>query len=243
MKKTIFNSGTPVKGIIAGVFVLSSFMALAQEPATCRKSLWGGFGYFALSGEQINIGELNTSLAANGYGQFNSNVVSLGGGGGFMTHKVFIGGGGAWLLGSANKNGGNSAGLRGGYGQFNVGYVVWSGKRSLLYPCLGIGGGGYDITVTKANVTSDFNQQLNAPAGMTTVQSGGLILSGQLSYQFFFNKEALQGFCLGIKAGYKFSPASWKTSINDTELSNAPNINMNGLFVTIYLGGGSLLNN
>lgn len=225
---------------VAGLLGISSW-AMAQDTQNPKAGpLSGGFGYCAVSGEQIHVSDLNRSLAVNGYGKFPSEVLSVGGGGGFMVRNFFIGGGGAWLMGSDRSVNGNTSSLRGGYGMFHLGYAVYAGKRQVLYPCLGLGGGGFDLGITRNNFSSDFNEQVGAPVGMTTIRSGGVLLSGQLIWQYFFSSASMQGFFVGLKVGYKYAPVAWHSSINETTLNNAPDLNMSGAFVTLFIGGGAL---
>lgn len=243
MEKKLVNIQNCFKAVIMFALILITAPVGAQEENATSKKLWGGFGYFAFSEEQINIDNLNASLSANDYNQLNTLTSSYGGGGAFVIHNLVIGGNGAWLFGSGAMKSGNETNLSGGYGFFNMGYVVYENKHNVLYPTLGIGGGGYDLSFSKAGSSIDFNQQLTTPSGMITAKAGGFITNIQISYQHFFNKNAMQGFYIGFKAGYKYSPGTWNISINDQQLSNSPKVNMNGFFLTLYLGGGSLTKN
>lgn len=226
--------------LLAGLLLLSCLSEAQETTPATTGPLYGGFGYYAVSAEQIQVNDLNRSLAANGYGQFPAQVASMGGGGGFMIRNFFIGGGGAWLMGADRSVNGNRSSLRGGYGLFHLGYALHAGKHQVLYPCLGIGGGGFDLGFTRYNFSSDFNEQVGAPIGTTTIRAGGLMLSAQVAWQYFFCRDAMQGFCVGVKAGYKYAPSAWNFSVNETALSNAPDVNMNGVFLTLFIGGGSL---
>src|SRR5688572_13761088 len=135
----------------------------SQDEQKCR-NLSGGIGHLNFSGEQINIGNLNSVLSANNYNTIHPITSSFGGGGLFSLRNFLFGGGGAWLMNSKTANPVNDVKLKGGYGYFNFGYLVYSGKRSLFYPTLGIGGGGYTILVKQKNTSAnDFEQQLNNP--------------------------------------------------------------------------------
>lgn len=224
------------------LLLLSLRLGAQTENAQGPKNLYGGFGHLNFSGEQLNLGDLNTSLSANGYGKISPYTGSFGGGGAFVIHNFVIGGGGAWLMNTSTQNGTNTFNIKGGYGHFNFGYVAYTGKRSLLYPTLGIGGGGYNILISQKNPKEDFPQQLNTPQGTMNLGAGGWMATVQLSYQYFFNKNTTEGFCIGIKAGYKYSPYNWRTTmLNNSSIGNSPSMNMNGVYITLFLGGGSVL--
>jgi hypothetical protein len=225
------------KLLLTGILLLTS-RYYAQETASTGK-LYGGFGAFGFSWEQLNIGSLNTALTGNGYGQLQTSVPSFGGGGYFCIGNILIGGYGSWLSSTQTHNADNSANFKGGYGSFMMGYAFAKGKRSLFYPAIGIGGGGFDLVINEKSSSANFSQQINKPNGTLNAGAGGWIVNAQIGYQRFFGGKDLEGFLVGVKAGYKFSPA-WTISSTSGPMDNAPAINMNGLYVTITLGGGGL---
>jgi hypothetical protein len=219
----------------------ATFFSAQEQKAKCKhEKLWGGIGHISFSGEQLNLSDLNKSLEGSSYPSIPLNSTSFGGGGVFILNNVVVGGGGAWLMNQKTQNPLSSVNLKGGYGYFSLGYVVYSNKRSLLYPTLGIGGGGYTIMVDQKNSPKDFSQQLNSPNGMVALDAGGWMANFQLSYHYFFTGKDKEGFFIGLKAGYKYSPYNWTTSINDNRLNNSPKINMNGFYATLVLGGGNI---
>jgi len=156
--------------------------------------------------------------------------------------NFIVSGDGAGLQGMSSKNENTACNLEGGYGQFNLGYIVYSGKRSILYPTVGIGGGGYTVEMTKlgSGMSSNFNQQLQTPSGMFKVTAGGWMLNGQITYQYFLHPETTQGFFIGLREGYRYSPKNWEMKMNNAGLTNAPKINMNGFYASIIIGGGGI---
>ncbi len=238
--KTIFE----IKKIVVALLIVTTLSAFAQEEkVTTSKKISGGFGHFNFSAQSINIGGLNNLLAASDYGKINPYQASWGGGGNFVIRNFVIGGEGSGYFNSKTSNNFNAIDLNGGYGFFNMGYVVHSGKRSVLYPILGIGTGGYNITVHQKDQNKNIIEQLNTPSGNTTITAGGLLLNAQLAWQYFFYGHQKQGFFVGLKAGYRYSPNSWKLKVNGNGLNDSPNINMNGFNVTLIIGGGSLTKN
>jgi hypothetical protein len=226
------------KLILTGLMLSMACRYNAQE-TTPNGKLYGGFGHFGFSWEQLNIDNLNTALARNGYGKLETGVSSFGGGGYFCIGNLLLGGGGAWLSTTQTHNADNSVTFKGGYGSFMIGYAIPTDKRSIFYPAIGIGGGGFDLIIKQKSPSTNFSQQINAPNGTLNAGAGGWLLNAQLGYQRFFGGKGREGFSIGLKAGYKFSP-TWVVSLNDAPMDNAPAINMNGFYATLTLGGGSL---
>jgi hypothetical protein len=216
----------------------------AQEATENRISKTsGGFGYFGFTGKRVNIGELNSFLASQDYGKVKPEQLTWGGGGNFAIRNVLVGGEGAGFFTSQTSNNYNTLTFTGGYGYFNTGYILCCKKRYTLYALAGIGGGGYSMIINNKNMNTSFHDQVNSPSGAVTIESGGLLFNAQLCYQYFFCGKNTEGFFAGLKAGYHYSPSNWKMSVNNIQLSEAPGINMNGAFVTLILGGGSLIKN
>jgi hypothetical protein len=238
MKKT----GLKLK--MLAIFTSLAFTTQAQEQAVKnkRETLSGGFGHFTFSGQQLNLNNLNGMLNTLGFNSLSNNYLSFGGGGGFVFNNFFIGGEGGSLATSNTSNLNSTLSFKAGCGYFNFGYIVHSTKRSVLYPIVGVGGGGYTMNVNSKNVNSNFQDQLNTPNGGATLQGGGLMINSQLCYQYFFVGHEKEGLFLGLKAGYRYCPTTWKMSVNGSHVNNAPGLNMNGAYVSIILGGGSLTN-
>jgi hypothetical protein len=230
--------------------LLSAFLFVAIFLTTARsqteikaehpKKLFGGFGHLSFSGEQLNLNSFNKVLVTNKYDVINLYSPSFGGAGSYVINNFVIGGGGAWLMHAKSQNSGNTVNLKGSYGYLNLGYILYSRKHAFLFPAIGVGGGGYSIIVSKKDSPEDFSQQLNSPNGMITMNAGGWMIHSQLCYHYFLSKGDLQGYCLGIKAGYKYSPYNWNVSMNNTSLTNSPEINMNGFYLSFLIGGGGL---
>ena len=242
MKAIHLNSQRIKLSLLAGILLLCVNPVFSQQETTehKQKKLYGGFGHLNFSGEQLNLSGINQALLVNNYRSISLYSSSFGGGGSFAFNNFLVGGGGSWLMHSKTQNTENSVNLKGGYGYFSFGYIVHSTKRALLYPTISVGGGGYTIIVSKNNQQNDFSQQLNSPSGMITLDAGGWMTALQLTYLHFFGKKSLEGYFVGFKAGYKYSPYNWKTKMYTTSLAGSPKINMNGLYLTLIIGGGSI---
>jgi hypothetical protein len=62
-----------------------------------------------------------------------------------------------------------------------------------------------------------------------------------INYQYFFNKNQNEGFFIGLKTGYKYAPNRWNFTASGNHLENAPGLNMDGFYLSVILGGGSLM--
>lgn len=222
------------------LLVLNAGFICAQKNESKTNKTKGAIGYMSFSHNQMDFNSLNQSLKNNGYSEMEQLVPSFGGGGYLCFKNVIIGGEGASLFDLQSGSANGDVDLSGGYGFFKVGYVVYSGKRSLLYPIIGFGGGGYDLKIRKNKGSIDFNEQLANPGGVIKLNAGGALIDARLNYEFFIHGCNKSGFLLGINAGYRYSVGRWKVKLDETTMSNAPRLNMDGFFVSITLGGGSL---
>jgi hypothetical protein len=109
-----------------------------------------------------------------------------------------------------------------------------------LYPCLGVGGGGFDLSVGPKTTPGDFSQQLSSPTGMMKAGAAGWFVNAEITYQHFFMASGLQGFFIGARAGYRYSPTDWRFACNGQPFGNSPTINLTGLYISLLIGGGGL---
>jgi hypothetical protein len=226
-----------------GLVLAVAGRAFSQEPVPAGKpGLTGGFGHGSFTARFIDFGALNAALSAQNYATLNPVQFAAGGGGNFVVRDFMFGGEGATIISSAVSNASNSVTFTGGYGQLNLGYILYKSQRSIFYPMLGIGGGGYSLLVRQKNPGGSFDNQIQAPSGGSQLDAGGFLLNVQLAFQRFFCGRNKEGFMLGIKAGYYYSPSAWTMRMSGEELHDAPRLNMNGPYVTLFIGGGSLAN-
>jgi hypothetical protein len=232
-----------LKKNVLAILLFAAGALQAQEENKKENSigLSGGFGHCSFTAQSLDLKAWNGLLAANGYGAISSNQLSLGGGGNFALKSFLIGGEGAGFVGSSTSSALNAIDFDGGYGFLNAGYVIPAGKKWLLYPMLGAGAGGYSILIRQKNPNSNFSDQISTPNGGTLMEAGGLLFNAQLGCQYFFCGKNTQGFFVGLKSGYRFSPTAWKLRVSGTEMAGAPEINMNGFYATLILGGGSVV--
>jgi hypothetical protein len=237
MKSNLNTTRVALSSLLFLVF--NSFISAQETPET-KARYCGGFGYFTFSSEMPDLAELNNSLKSSGFEAFGPSMPSWGGGGMFVLNNFLIGGQGAGFFSQTTKSDNSSAILRAGYGQASFGYLFRTNKRSVLLPVIGIGGGGMDITVGPDNSPGDFSSQLNNPVGTMNAQAGGWFLSAELTYNYFFLAQELQGFFIGARAGYRYAPNDWKFNCNGQSFTGSPGVNLSGPYVTILIGGGGI---
>ncbi len=226
--------------IITCLFCGAVLPTAAQTEKNPRSKHTGGFGHFNGSYETVNLGELNTLLEQTGYPALSPAYLSFGGSGYFVIKNVLFGGGGASLSGQNFESDTTVLNMSGGYGYFSLGYLISSGKRSFFYPNVGLGLGGFGFQLGKKGATTDFREQLETPGGRFHSDAGGYFINLQMAWQRMFGTGSKKGWSLGFKAGYKISPSTWNLNVNGEKSSNAPGINMNGIYASISIGGGTL---
>lgn len=95
-----------------------------------------------------------------------------------------------------------------------------------------------DISSSSGN--NDFNTQVKNPNTMARFQGGGMLCCFQVGFNRFLSGEGRSGFCIGLNAGYTFTPQSWELASGGQVANDAPHVKMNNLFVSLTIGGGFL---
>jgi len=229
-----------MKKIYLIFLVLCASKGFSQEKQVESKassSVTGGLAYFEMGVSQINIKNLNSALIVNGYPTFNQYSFSMGGGGHVIIKNIIIGGEGHGLNEKDRSNDAYQTSIEGGYGLFNLGYVICSKKRWLIYPMVGVGNGSYTLRMGQNSATMQFDSLLANPKREVALKISGLILSAQLSIEHIFGSDN-GGTLIGLHAGYNFSPSDWAWGWNNSNIHNAPSINMDGFFLRVSIGAG-----
>ncbi|MEN3038986.1 MAG: hypothetical protein ABDI07_07545 [Candidatus Kryptonium sp.] len=200
--------------------------------ANSQDRFFGGYGYFTVGVNFLNLDEINRILKTHDYAQFKSNFLTIGGAGGFAFNRILIGGEGFALIGQKQDKRNYRSLLSGGGGFFNAGYIVYERKNFQIYPMIGIGGGGLNLKLVDKRERS-FNEAIANPKSFDASNSMFMIdVSGGLNWKFGY-------FIVGIKTGYVFSPAvgSWKTG-GEVELQESVKQGINGFYFRVSVGGG-----
>lgn len=203
--------------------------------ANSQARFFGGYGYFTVGVNFLNLDEINQALKTNDYAQFKSNFLTVGGAGGFAFNRILIGGEGFALMAQKQDKRNYRSLLSGGGGFFNVGYIVYERKNLQVYPMIGIGGGGLNLKLIDKRERS-FNEAIANPKSFDASNSMFMIdISGGLNLKF----GRFGYFIVGIRTGYVFSPAvgSWKTG-GEVELQESVKQGINGFYFRVSVGGG-----
>jgi len=224
-------------GCIASMILL---LALSAATAFAQERVEGR-GFFMAGVQGMDIGDLNSRLRANGYGEFSETFASFGGGGYGINGRFLIGGEGTAVIagGESATIGGEyfKTSLGGGYGLFKLGYIIYRRDGFILYPSFGIGGGGIGLDITQ-EATIPFDQHLQNPRRKTSLSSGFFLIDLGLGADRLVtvNRKGDEegGIVFGIHAGYLLAPfrSDWGDALN------GPDAAIEGGYVRIIIGGG-----
>ncbi|NOZ61632.1 MAG: hypothetical protein GXO74_08105 [Calditrichaeota bacterium] len=239
------NKRIQIVGIFTVALVFIAFSLLMADENSFKKA--GGSGYFSIGMSKLDIGDLNSRLAAKGYPEFSDNFLSMGGGGHTFRDKLVIGGEGFGLTASEEKfslgNTAYKANLAVGYGFFDIGYMLFSSKKVNIFPMLGIGGGGASITIIQSG-TASFDDVLSNPKRNTELSKGAFLLNLSLNAEYFItfkeSKEGVGGLLLGVQAGYTIAPFTSDWKIDEYDVTGGPDFNFSGPYLRIEFGGGGM---
>ncbi len=210
--------------IVLVLLVAASAMAIGRRP------VYGGFGFFELGAQKMDVDELNDKLDSS-YGlELDDVYYTMGGGGYSVMGNLMLGGEGKGVFASSDSNDNRTVMFSGGYGMFNMGYMLYRNKNFGFYPKLGIGGGG--MTLEIAEKGADFDDAIFG--GMSRYANYATML-GDIAVGAIYTYN---GLVFGLQGGYMhaFSEDEWV--IADESLGNGPEIGMSGPYLKIMFGGG-----
>jgi len=201
-------------------------------------------GYMLIGGVSLDMDGLNSSLGAQGFGNLEGEMLSIGGGG----HVLF----GRWLLGAegfglfpreAENNAGDwRARVSGGGGVVNVGYAVVRTEQTSIYPMLGLGGGGLTLELNETG-TPTFDEVLTDPRRGSTLNRVLMIVQPAVGLDHFIPAGEVDGMLagalVGLRIGYTFTPFTSDWYLDTARLAGSPDQGMEGAFIRVVIGGGS----
>jgi hypothetical protein len=236
---------TPFTVAVAVIILFANFSHGQETSAVTKES--GGVGYSMFGRGTIGIGGLNTKLESKGYSRMSESFFSVGGGGhGIVNNRMIIGGEGHTLLGDAATSGNYKNSITISYIFFDLGYIVYSLKELRLYPLLGVGVGGMNLKITEEVKSLSIDDALDNPQRGIELSTGGFLLNFALGidYLLIFGQDETTkaGMILGIRAGYTFAPSKGSWSMDEIEVSGAPEIGITGPYIRFTLGGGAIGN-
>lgn len=219
-----------MKGLVVAVFVCIACVGLLSA-----KEVYGGMGFVMPGYRTLEVEGVNSAFQTHGFPTLDEQTFSIGGGGYGIINGFLIGGEGHGITEKTFINADHKTSLKGGYGVFTMGYVLASSRSFLLYPLVGVGGGMIDLEISEKN-TLDFDDVMtNSRRSIHLIQKN-MVLDFSLNTTFSFWSNG--GLMIGARVGYMMTPYTSKTTSNGLEVYNAPDINYEGLYFSVSLGGG-----
>ena len=231
-----------MKRISLWVLAAAAILALA-DPGWARDG-GGGMGYFAFGWRQVDVDELNVVLKGKGYPAFSDGYFLLGGGGhAVIRYNLIVGGEGHGLVRRQQSGLARRTSISGGYGFFNVGYSLYRTDELRVYPLLGLGGGSLQLDISERAVTS-FGQILDDPGRSAQVSTGGLLLDLALGADYLLalreDKDSQSGMVFGLRAGYTWAPLKGEWRLAEADVAEGPPAGIEGAYVRLVIGRGTL---
>lgn len=217
--------------------------SVAQEVQ--REEVPGTFrGFFMIGWQRLDLDELNTRMVLSGFPSISEDLVSLGGGFWGWKERVLIGGEGHVLLGSdeVTSDGAFKTRMSGGYGQLDLGYRIYAADRLNVAPIVGLGGGSVSVDLIERS-SPVFDEVLGDPLTGAHLSASGFRIDLSVAMDVQLTRRVKEddsedGFAVGLRAGYAFSPGGWDWRLNDeTDLPGGPGIGLGGPYVRLMVGG------
>lgn len=218
--------------------------AASQEPEGGEEERGAGQGFFQAGYIDLDLGDLNTSLAAAGLPELDGAVLTLGGAGYGVRGRFLIGGEGHALLGGdeTTPDGSLDVSLGGGYGLFRVGYLALEHDHLDIYPTVGIGGGSLSVRIRERSVPT-FDDVLADPRRSATLSTGMFLLDFGLglNYRFVVRDDAedeFGGILVGVQGGYTLAPGDTSWNLDElNSVAGGPDTQIEGFYLRISIGG------
>lgn len=200
----------------------------------------GGIGYFSIGYGLRDMAPLNSSLGTDGFGAFEDNGITLGGGGQIIVRNFVIGGEGNNFIKKEVENGEDLARFRSNTGIFRFGYVVLSGKGFLLYPRIGVGGFTQELFLKDGSGNATFQDLVSSQGSGSILKKSGWLTEAALGFEFMpgFDETSGSGLVFGLDIGYQYAPGSQEWELWDEPITGGPGIDPGGLFIRLHIGGG-----
>jgi hypothetical protein len=229
---------------ILGMLCLASASPSLAQPASSSDGEDPlGYGFFQAGILGMDLGGLNTRLAAAGLPALDESVPTWGGGGYGVVGRFHFGAVGHGGLDPTEVSGSNRVGLSGGYGLARVRYEALSAGDFTLYPALGVGSGAMSLKIADLDAPT-FDDVLDDPGRSSTLSTGLIFLmNAGLAVDYRFQIKELDdgggwGFVVGVEGGYMYSPGSTSWTLDDiNDVVAGPNLGIEGFYVWISLGG------
>lgn len=195
----------------------------------------GGYGYFSMGYQSMNVQALNERFNAAGFPSMNSLGVSTGGGGIAVINRIVVGGEG-WAMnaGDVTSNGYTST-LSGGGGVGQIGYMFGNKKMS-FYPLIGFGGAATSVNIRPDGGSLTFDSLLARPGQGVEISGVSAVATFSLNSEFRLGRAPL--YLFGWQAGWIQGLGKTTWNAQKTTLTNGPDLRMQGWYVRLKIGAG-----
>ncbi|MFC1569197.1 hypothetical protein ACFL4L_03075 [bacterium] len=232
--------------IFAVTLAVLATIIQAQETGPVEET--GGMGYSIFGQTTIAMDDMNTRLESKGYTGLSDKFFSVGGGGhSILKEKWIIGGEAHVLLGDDAVTGNYTSSILINYGFANFGIVAWSMKDLRVYPLLGLGGGSMNLKIRENLSSLSMDEVLDNPERGVNLVTGGVLLNLALGVDYLISfgedEEGRGGMMLGFRAGYTLAPFKGGWTMDDIEITGAPEIGITGPYIRLMIGGGGFSRN
>ena len=226
--------------LVAIVVFAFSGMAWSQDSTYFSESM--GMGDFMVGMNMLDLGDLNNSLAAQGYTEMDESFFAIGGGGYGIFKNIIIGGEGTGIMTKSESSGALKTSLAGGYGLFNLGYAVVSSHNFKLYPLIGFGYGGMQLKIKDTSSIPAFDELLENPRTMSELNTDGFLFNVALGADFLQimgrDEDGEGGIVIGARVGYMISPFMNDWKLDDADIGGGPDTGLTGFYFRLIFGGG-----
>jgi hypothetical protein len=194
-----------------------------------------------IGGSNLDIGELNTRLAAFGYPAFDEQFLQVGYVWSTGREGVRLGFelAGVTRPGAATADNRYRTRLSGGYAMFNLSQDVFRDGGITVRPKVGIGGGALNLEVTD-RAAPPFDEVLAQPGRGVSMATGSLVVDGSLGVTYRLQPRTTQrgarSLMLGARAGWTQSLLHGEWMRNGTDAPGGPTAGWGGPHAEFMIG-------
>ena len=223
---------------------LMIFITINSVWGRTLKNRFTGMGYVTIGQHSLNITEFESILQSSQllYPDPVNSLVEFGGGGLFLINKWVISGEGAGVSSVQETTGSYQTKLSGGFVKLEFGRLLYENSYLHIFPLLGIGNCVYNYKINKDLNESTFGDIINEPLTGTSLSTSNLFVNAALGVDYNINLRGSDidaaNLVFGIRIGYNYSLGAKEWNINgmSANLSNGPDIGLDGLYINIMFG-------
>ncbi len=217
--------------IVLIMLFYNSFITAAGE--------FGGSAGFMYGAKLANINDLNEQLTRDGLGEFDPVFASMGGFG-YIDYNRFVFSPDFGIYSKKTSSENVDINYKVSRWFLNFGYIVVSEERAkgFVFVGAGMGNGTLEFNDKSGEIITFAEEDINSGGKL---EAAALLINLGYSYHFLMNfsksQTSKRGLSIGIRTGYVFTPGGKKWKYNDTEITGAPDVNFNGVYIRLAIGG------